>query len=63
VDYDVCRKGCMCFTGTLANLDKCQHCQADRNDAGGNPYKVFTYIPLMHRLRLLYTNQGYIRKM
>ncbi|KAH8153286.1 uncharacterized protein LAJ45_02873 [Morchella importuna] len=60
VRYDVCRNNCLCFA-EYPNATNCPICKADRLDAKGKPYKTFDYIPLIHRLLLMYSDSEYVR--
>ncbi|KAI5836856.1 hypothetical protein DFP73DRAFT_488122, partial [Morchella snyderi] len=53
VRYDVCLKNCVCFAA-FPTLTQCPVCSSPRLDGKGAPWKTFDYIPLIHRLRLLY---------
>ncbi|KAI5778638.1 hypothetical protein EDC01DRAFT_597711, partial [Geopyxis carbonaria] len=60
--YTVCRKGCICFTGRYEESLICPYCKCERTDNTGIPYRTFSYIPITHRLRLLYSNKAYVQK-
>lgn len=61
VRYDVCRNNCICYA-TFPDAQECHLCHEPRLDKRGNPWKTFDYIPITHRLRLLYTDSGYVRR-
>ncbi|KAI5801338.1 hypothetical protein EDC01DRAFT_595353, partial [Geopyxis carbonaria] len=60
--YTVCRNGCICYTGKYLQNKECPYCHCSRVDESGKPYRVFGYIPMIHRLRLLLSNEGYVNK-
>lgn len=60
VRYDVCRNNCICYVA-FPRADRCHICNAERRDSNGKPYRTFDYIPLIHRLLLLYTDTAYVK--
>ncbi len=61
--YDCCIHSCVCYTGRLATLLKCPHCQENRFDEYGNPRHHFGYIPLIPRLQGFFQSKKQIELM
>jgi hypothetical protein len=59
VRFACCENSCVCFTGPYMDLDKCPECQATRLDQFGRPKRIFSYMPLIPRLRALMSNAEY----
>lgn len=52
---DCCINSCMAYTGPFDGLTACQHCKQPRYKLQSRkPRRTFVYIPLTHRLQLLY---------
>jgi len=60
---DCCIDSCIAFTGRYAELKECPICEQPRYDGRNKPQKTFDYIPLVHRLRLLWANPDQARTM
>lgn len=61
VRYDCCIEGCISYAlPKYASLDQCpiKGCMHQRFKANGKPYAQHTYIPIIHRLRLMYSDKG-----
>jgi hypothetical protein len=63
--YECCKNSCVCFTGPYANLDKCPNpkCKEPRLDQDRRPQKLFSYMPLIPRLRALMSNSEYATRL
>src|SRR3954453_13014628 len=48
--------GCIAFTRQYKDMDICPSCQSPRRDSENRSQK-YRYIPLEHRIKLMYTNQ------
>ncbi|KAB5591793.1 hypothetical protein CTheo_4785 [Ceratobasidium theobromae] len=57
IDFDCCKNSCVCYTGYMADLDQCPHCNVPRLNPTGRPWSTFSYIPLIPQLRALYRNK------
>lgn len=60
VRYDCCITGCISYSLPRYNsLEKCpiNGCEHARFKADGNPYAQHTYIPITHRLQLMYSDK------
>ena len=49
--------GCLAFTRNYKDMDIYPSCQSPRRDSNGKS-RQFRYIPLKHRIRLMYANQS-----
>ena len=49
--------GCLAFTTKYKDMDICPSCQSPRRDSNGKS-RQFRYIPLKHRIRLMYANRS-----
>src|SRR5436189_3590571 len=49
--------GCLAFTTKYKDMDICPSCQSPRRDSNGQS-RQFRYIPLEHRIRLMYANRS-----
>ncbi|KAF8813489.1 hypothetical protein BYT27DRAFT_7084181, partial [Phlegmacium glaucopus] len=55
--YHCCPNSCCCYVGPHADLKICPFCKEDRYRADGRtPRKIFTYIPLIPRLKAFALN-------
>ncbi|GBE87125.1 hypothetical protein SCP_1003720 [Sparassis crispa] len=54
--YDCCRNSCCCFVVPHAELETCPYCHLDRYRADRKPYKQYTYLPLIPRLKAFHVN-------
>lgn len=65
--YDCCRNSCVCYVGQYADLDRCPFplCNLPRYREGARkrPFRQFTYIPLIPRLKAFLANQAQAEKM
>lgn len=61
VRYDVCRNGCICYAA-FPSAQVCHMCGESWLDATGTAFRTLDYIPLIYRLRLLYTDPIYVQK-
>ena len=59
VKFACCINSCICYTGPDANLDECPKCKTSRLDESGRARRMFSYIPLIPRLRALMSNRTY----
>ena len=73
-EFHCCINGCMAFTGTHESTRICSHCKTPRfyGDSGNGeerdlndriPRALFRYLPIIPRLKLLYANKDYSRRM
>lgn len=64
VRYDCCRNNCVCFVD-WPDEQSCPICEKDRLTPGPKriPYSTFDYIPITHRLRLLWASPKISAKM
>jgi hypothetical protein len=62
VAYDCCINSCMCFTGKYAALQVCKYCNKPRRD-NKKPFKTFSYIPIIPRLMLQYSDASPAKKL
>ena len=58
--FDVCPIDCVIFRGSLADLEKCPKCNADRYKSTGKyvPNRRFYYLPLGPRLKRMFGNSN-----
>lgn len=66
VRYDRCIGGCISYAlPRYADLRECpiNGCKHARFKADGKPYAQHTYIPISHRLRLMYSDKERAREM
>jgi len=54
-----CINSCICYTGQYADLDKCPKCKTSRLNESGRARRIFSYMPLIPRLRALMSNRTY----
>jgi len=59
VKFACCVNSCICYTGLYADLDECPNCRTSRLNESGRPRLMFSYIPLIPRLRALMSNRTY----
>ena len=58
VRYDCCKKGCISYSIPRYNsLEECPMCKHARFKDDGKPYAQHAYIPITHRLRLMYADK------
>ncbi|KAJ7159369.1 hypothetical protein C8R43DRAFT_827548, partial [Mycena crocata] len=55
--YDCCKGSCCCFVGPYAELDKCPYCEEPRYDSHGRARATFHYLPLIPRLKALFSDK------
>jgi hypothetical protein len=66
VRYDCCLNGCISYAlPAYRELKECpyEECQHPRYQKNGKPYTQHSYIPITHRLKLLYANKDRAREM
>ncbi|KZO89561.1 hypothetical protein CALVIDRAFT_491636, partial [Calocera viscosa TUFC12733] len=56
VSYDCCVNSCMAYTGLLADLQQCPHCNEPRLKEG-KPRKQYQYLRLIPQLKAQYGNK------
>ncbi len=61
--YDCCVESCCCFTGPHASLKECPYCRSARYDAYDKPRQVFTYLPIIPRLKAFIANSELAQKL
>jgi hypothetical protein len=70
--YHCCVDNCMAFTPPFEGAELCRHCEkpryygaatTDREDLEGKPRAVYRYLALIPRLKLLYANKDYSKRM
>ena len=59
VKFACCINSCICYTGPYADLDKCPNCGTSRLNESGQARRIFSYMPLIPRLRALMSNRTY----
>jgi hypothetical protein len=59
VKFACCINSCICYTGPYADLDKCPKCGTSRLNESGRARRMFSYMPLIPRLRALMSNRTY----
>src|SRR6266852_7528973 len=59
VKFTCCINLCICYTGPYADLDKCPNCKTSRLNESGQARQIFSYMPLIPRLRALMSNRTY----
>jgi len=59
VKFACCINSCICYTGLYADLDKCPKCGTSRLNESGRARRIFSYMPLIPRLRALMSNRTY----
>lgn len=60
IRYDCCTAGCISYSlPRYSSLEECpiNGCKHARYKADGNPYAQHTYIPITHRLQLMYSDK------
>ena len=66
VRYDCCIEGCISYAlPKYASLTECPvaKCKHPRSKGDGTPYSQHSYIPITHRLRLMYSDKERAREM
>lgn len=61
INHDVCCNNCICYAAFPGSHES-HVCRGLRLDTCGKPIHNFEYIPLLYRLRLLYTNLKYVQE-
>ncbi|KAI0087623.1 hypothetical protein BDY19DRAFT_855282, partial [Irpex rosettiformis] len=61
--YDCCINSCCCFVGTHASATECAYCSSSRYDAYGNRRQEFVYLPIIPRLKKLFSNAEFSSKL
>jgi hypothetical protein len=57
VEFACCINSCICYTGPYADLHECPKCKTSRLNESGQPRRIFSYMPLIPRLRALLSNR------
>ena len=64
VKYHCCLNSCCCYVGPYEDADECPYCNEPRyHPKTKKPWKVFTYLPLIPRLKALYSNAELSKEM
>jgi hypothetical protein len=63
VKFACCINSCICYTGPYADLDECPNCGTSRLDESGRARRLFSYMPLIPRLRALMSNHTYATRL
>ena len=50
IAYDCCINSCMCFTGKYATLQVCKICSKSWRNQKNQPFKIFSYLPIILRI-------------
>lgn len=61
--YDSCIGSCCCYVGPYKDASSCPYCREPRLNSVGRPRKVFTYIPVIPRLKAMCKDQGLSEKL
>ena len=61
--YHCCKNSCIWFTGYLHDLAECPYCRTPCLNPAGNPYSIFSYIPIIPQLHAAYHNQAMAQKL
>lgn len=61
--YDSCIGSCCCYVGPYKDASSCPHCSEPRLNSLGQPRKLFTYIPVIPRLKAMCREQGLSEKL
>src|SRR5205814_2020955 len=56
ISIDCCVNSCIAFTASYSTLTQCPFCEEPRFDYRKLSRNTFDYIPIIHRLRLQFTN-------
>ena len=59
VKFACCINSCICYAGPYADLDECPKCETSRLTESGQPRRIFSYMPIIPRLRALMSNRTY----
>ena len=64
VKYHCCLNSCCCYVGPYEDANECPYCNEPRyHPKTKKPRKVFTYLPLIPRLKALYSNAELSKEM
>jgi hypothetical protein len=53
VNYHCCINSCIAYTNNYADFDDCPFCDEPRRMSNGQPWRIFSYIPLLPHLQTL----------
>ncbi|KAM5539423.1 hypothetical protein V8D89_006875, partial [Ganoderma adspersum] len=54
--YNCCINSCCCFVCLHTSLTACLYCTTSRLNSKGRPRQVFIYLPLIPRLKVMFSN-------